>query len=388
MVVVGGGPIGSTVAAQASGVRTAVVEEHPTIGTPVQCTGLVHPRVVELADAKETVLNTITGLRLCFPGGRTVEVPTDEAKAVVIDRQRFDQLLARRAEEEGAEILTGHAFRGFARAGSALKVRLDGPDGERFLTTSLLVGADGFRSGVAREAGLGSCKEIVRGIQVDLDLRLEDQGTVEMHVGRNVAPGFFAWVLPCGEYTRVGLGVSKDHGAPSAHLAAFLKRRGLDGVKRRQLFAGAIPIGPLKRTVADNVMVVGDAAGQVKPLSGGGLFTGMRAARFAAQTAAEVMDEGDLSEKALAAYEARWRADIGKELERGLLIRKVFLGMTDKKFDEVGRMLDREDAKAVLATGDIDYPSKLATPLLRTLPSLVKFSPSVIGTLIRREQRF
>lgn len=380
--------MGSTVAAQASTLRTVVVEEHEAVGSPVQCTGLVHPRVVEMADARDTVLNTITNLRLFFPGGRAVEVPSDEAKAVVIDRRRFDEVLSQRAADEGADVLTGHRFEGFARAGGKLKVRLDGPQGEVFVTTSVVVGADGYKSGVAKAAGLGPCKEVVRGIQADLDLRLEDQATVEVHVGRDVAPGFFAWVLPCGDRTRVGLGVSKDHGTPSGHLASFLKRRGLDGAKRDRLISGAIPIGPPKRTVADNVMLVGDAAGQAKPLSGGGLFTGMRAARWAAQTAVEAIDGNDLSERSLSAYEERWRADIGKELERGLLIRKVFVGLTDKKLDEVGRMLDREDAKAVLATGDIDYPSKLATPLLRTLPSLVKFSPSVISSLIRREQRF
>ena len=134
-------------------------------------------------------------------------------------------------------------------------------------------------------------------------------------------------------------------------------------------------------------MAVGDAAAQVKPLSGGGLIIGMSAARIAAWTAVEATTAGDLSERSLSSYEDAWRADIGREVERGMLIRKVFVGMTDKKLDAAGRMLDRDDAKEVLATGDIDFPSKLARPLLRTVPSLIKFSPHVIGTLLRREQR-
>lgn len=387
-MVVGGGPIGSTVAAFASSLQTVVVEEHEEVGSPVQCTGLVHPRVVEMAGASETVINSITGLKIFFPGGRVVEVPSPETKAMVIDRRRFDELCSRKAETEGADILTNHSFKGFERAGGRLKVRLDGPDGEELLTTDILIGADGYKSRVGKEAGLGPAKEVVRGIQVDLMTRLEDQSKVEVHLGREIAPGFFAWVLPCGDFTRVGLCVAKDHGAPSKYLTSLLRSRGLEEVERKGIASGAIPIGPPKQTYQDNIMIVGDAAAQTKPLSGGGLFTGMRAARWAAQTAVEAIKAGDCSAKRLADYEARWRADIGKELERGLLIRKVFVGMTDKKLADLGKMLDRGDVKDVLATGDIDFPSKLATPLLRTLPSLIKFSPQVIGTLIRREQRF
>ena len=384
LVVIGGGPAGSTVAAHVSGLDTVMVEEHAAVGSPVQCTGLVHPRVVSLASASETVLNTITGFKLFFPGGRMLDVGSDEPKALVIDRRRFDELLSERAVEHGAKLLTGHRFKGFERTADGLRVRLDGPDGPRYLGTPLLVGADGYRSGVGRGAGLGPCREMVRGIQAELDVRLEDQEKVEVHIGSNVAPGFFAWVLPCGDRTRVGLGVSSGHGAPSQYLSALLKRRGLDGARRIALNAGAIPIGPPKRTVADNISLVGDAAAHVKPLSGGGLLLGMRSARDAAQTAMDAVANGDLSERFLSSYEDAWRADVGKEIERGMLIRKVFVGMTDKKLDEAGRMLDRDDVREILATGDIDYPSKLAAPLLRKVPSLIKFSPTVIGQLLRR----
>jgi flavin-dependent dehydrogenase len=110
----------------------------------------------------------------------------------------------------------------------------------------------------------------------------------------------------------------------------------------------------------------------------------MRAARWAALTAVEALKARDLSARRLSEYEDRWRADIGKKLDRGVLIRRAVVKMTDRKLDEVGRLLDRDDAKEVLATGDIDYPSKIASPLLRQVPSLIKFSPQLIGSLIRR----
>jgi geranylgeranyl reductase family protein len=383
VVVIGGGPVGSTFAAQTASCSTVVIEEHDEVGSPVQCTGLVHPRVVEMAHAEDTVLNTITGFRLVLPGGRALEVRSNETKAVVIDRRGFDQVCSSRAEVEGADILTGLRFSGFQREGRKLRLKLKGAQGTQELTTSLLVGADGYKSLVGKEAGLGPAREVVRGIQVDLDLRMDDQSLVEVLLGEKVAPGFFAWVLPCGDFTRVGLGVSNSNGAPRSYLTALIKKKGLEDAKRLNIISGAIPIGPPKRTYADNVLIVGDAAAQTKPLSGGGLYTGMRAARWAAATAVEAIRENDLSAKRLSEYEERWRADIGRELDRGLLIRKVFVNMSDKKLDEVGRLLDRDDAKEVLSTGDIDYPSKIASPLLRTVPSLIKFSPQVIGSLIR-----
>jgi digeranylgeranylglycerophospholipid reductase len=387
VVIIGGGPVGNTFAAQTATFTTVVVEEHAEIGSPVQCTGLVNPRVVEMAQAQDTVINEITGLRLVSPGGRVLEVRSNEVKAVVIDRSRFDRACSERAVQEGADILTGTEFLGFEREGKRLSVKVRGPDGPMSIGADLLVGADGYKSMVGKAAGIGPAKDLVRGIQADLDMKMDDQSMVEVHIGRNVAPGFFAWVLPCRDFTRVGLGVSNGNGTPSSYLTNFLKNKGLENVKRLRTVSGVIPIGPPKKTYADNVLIVGDAAAQTKPLSGGGLYTGLRAARWGAMTAVDALKDGDLGAKRLSEYDAKWRADVGKEIDRGLLIRKVFTNLTDRKMDEVCRMLDRPDAKEVLASGDIDYPSKIASPLLKTVPSLVRFSPQLIGSLIRREQR-
>lgn len=379
--------MGSTFAAQTATFTTVVVEEHPVIGSPVQCTGLVHPRVVEMTQAQDTVLNEITGFKLVAPGGKSLDVHSKEIKAVVIDRGRFDLRCWERAERDGADILPGHEFQGYEREGKRLAVKVRGPDGPVTIETDLLVGADGYKSRVGKISGLGPAKDIIRGIQVDLDMRMEDQGMVEVHIGQKVAPGFFAWVLPCGDFTRVGLGVSPGAGTPNGYLTSFIKKRGLQEEKRLRTMSGVIPIGPPKKTCSDNVLIVGDAAAQTKPLSGGGLYTGLRAARWGAMTAVDALKDQDLSSKRLMEYDTKWRADIGKEIDRGLLIRKVFVNLTDRKMDDVCRMLDRPDAKEVLAGGDIDYPSKIASPLLKAVPALVKFSPQLIGTLIRREQR-
>lgn len=382
IIISGGGPIGNYLASNLRECSVQVMEEHSEIGKPVQCTGLVHPRVVKLANAEESVLNTIKGLRLFFPGGRVIEIKTDEAKAVVIDRCRFDNICCDSAKKAGAVINTNSKILDFKREDNRLNVNCLANGEKSEINTNLLIGADGYKSHVGTCAGLGCAKEIVRGIQSDLEVTMPDQDIVEVYLGKEVAPGFFAWILPCGEFTRVGVGISKGNGIPSRYLDSLIEKRGFSEVNRAQTYSGVIPIGYPKSTYADNIMIVGDAAAQTKPLSGGGLYTGMQCAKYAAETALDAINSGDYSAAFLSAYEEKWQSEIGKELDRGMIVRKVFTGMSDKKLDEAGKLLDKPEAKEILATGDIDYPSKLARPILKAVPSIMKLAPGALKTLL------
>ncbi len=382
IIISGGGPIGNYLASNLRECSVQIMEEHSEIGKPVQCTGLVHPRVVELANAKESVLNTIKGLRLFFPGGRVIEIKTDEAKAVVIDRCRFDNICCDSAKRAGAVINTNSKILDFKREDNRLNVNYLANEEKNEINTNLLIGADGYKSHVGTCAGLGCAKEIVRGIQSDLEVTMPDQDIVEVYLGKEVAPGFFAWILPCGDFTRVGVGISKGNGIPSRYLDSLIEKRGFGEVNRTQTYSGVIPIGYPKSTYADNIMIVGDAAAQTKPLSGGGLYTGMQCAKYAAETALDAINSEDYSAAFLSAYEDKWKSEIGKELDRGMIVRKVFTGMSDKKLDEAGKLLDKPEAKEILATGDIDYPSKLAKPILKAVPSIMKLAPGALKTLL------
>jgi flavin-dependent dehydrogenase len=132
------------------------------------------------------------------------------------------------------------------------------------------------------------------------------------------------------------------------------------------------------------VLLAGDAAGMAKPLSGGGLYTGMTAGRLAAETFIEAFQKDDLSASGLSVYERRWKEEFGSELRSSFRVRQAFVKMTDKDLDKAGVKLDREKARAVLATGDIDFPTALARPLLKAAPSLLTLSPTLIMRLMRR----
>jgi flavin-dependent dehydrogenase len=117
-------------------------------------------------------------------------------------------------------------------------------------------------------------------------------------------------------------------------------------------------------------------------LSGGGLFTGLISAECAAATALEALEKNDLSESSLSSYQRLWKEKIGKELDRGYRVRKVFVRLNDKKLDGAGRLMSKPDVKSILESGDIDRPTDLAPAVLRSVPSLLRFSPQILGSLL------
>ncbi|MGD0818241.1 MAG: NAD(P)/FAD-dependent oxidoreductase [Methanomassiliicoccales archaeon] len=380
LVVVGGGPVGCAVAAiTAERYSTIVLEEHGDAGVPVQCAGLVTARVIDMVGAQDSVLNRITGMVLHFPGGAEIRLDGNETKAVVVDRFKFDQRCKDRAVAAGARYVTGAKFLDYALKENGMMIRADG---HKELHCKLLVGADGYKSSVSKMAGLPPPRDMVKGIECDVDHRMTEQSHVHVYLGNKVAPGFFAWKIPCGNFTRLGLCVSEGNGPPSTYLRSLMEAEKLDGTKRLANYSGVIPLGTRGKTYAERLMITGDAAAMAKPLSGGGLFTGMISAECAAATALEALEKDDISERALSQYQRLWKEKIGRELDRGYRVRKVFVRLNDKKLDSVGRLMSKPDVMVTLESGDIDKPTELAPAVLRSVPSLLRFSPQILGSLL------
>jgi flavin-dependent dehydrogenase len=253
----------------------------------------------------------------------------------------------------------------------------------------MVIGADGVQSAVARFCGIRPPPEILPGFEAELAAVKGPEGTARILVGRDVAPGFFAWLIPSGG-GRGLLGLCCEPGETPA-IRYFERLRGnpalapyIRDARILRYIAGGVPVSAGSASFAERVLLVGDAAGQVKPISGGGVYTGIRCALMAAQTASGALEEEDLSKGRLSAYERKWKGELGRELSIGRRIRRSYVHVTDAQMDELVGMLDRPKLLSLIsARGDIDAPSELAKLLFRQAPGLLKFAGPFIKSLFK-----
>ncbi len=356
VAVVGAGPVGCMAARLLAdrGYETVVLEEHAAVGVPVRCAGLVTPRVLELAGVDgDVVMQEVTGAVVHAPGGGTVHIGGDRTHALAIDRRAFDRDIAERAAAAGADIRCSWKASGLAAVDDGYVVR-----GRDRIRCRHVVGADGVRSFAASALGFPPLDGYVQTLQTVLpDGGAGDE--VDIWVGSDVAPGFFAWRIPAGATTRIGLGVS-----PGAGVMRYFRRllQQLD-VEQGDLQAGLIPMEMRRRFCRNNAALVGDAAGQVKPTSGGGLYPGL----VAGHCLAEALAEGSTD------YRRLFMRRYGRELKRGMWLRRRFVGLSDEKMDAMLEAVDGPLEATVTAHGDIDHPWRVAKEVVKRHPSVLRF---------------
>jgi digeranylgeranylglycerophospholipid reductase len=369
VAVIGAGPAGSMAAKYAAkaGACTILLEEHPAAGWPVQCAGLLGQKAMaesELSPGPH-VLHGMRGATVFSPGGARLDFKASVPRAWVVDRRLFDQAMLARAVAEGANLRLCSSVRRIRREKEGSILSLAG--GEE-IEAKIVISAEGVSALLARRAGIAPPQMILSGAQVQVPFAVEDPEKVEVHLG--AAPGLFAWVIPLDEGSaRIGL-CARDHGCE--RLRSFLKT---DVIKKRlrgspvALNVGGLPMGPAAATAVAGLLAVGDAAGQVKPTSGGGIYPGLVAAKIAGGVAAAAAMEGDGSVLRLMEYDRLWRAALGRELEIGMRVNRMLGKMSDAELDElVGYLAGKPRLiKAIEEHGDIDRPSLLLARMLRHL---------------------
>ena len=389
VLIVGAGPAGSTAAYELSrrGHSVTVIEEHPRVGYPVQCAGLVSRRALALAGSERTVRTAVHGAAVYGPSLGAITFRAPEPRAYVIDRGAWDVELADRAARAGARYELGCRFdRRLEEAGGLVRVswtRSDGTPTE--VAARLVIGADGVTSAVARAFRLRRPVEILPAFEAEFPKSPGDPDQVEVYLSNTFAPGLFGWWIPDGNGgARVGIAAHADGTSARRYfdrlLAYLAKRFGEPLVNPTSFIASGIPIGTVPKTAGDHVVLVGDSAAQVKPLSGGGIFVGMRCAQIASEVADRALRTGDLSAPALHEYDRAWRAEFDEEFSRALALRRFFVRLTDADFDRLIDVLRSSDLlETIVAFGDIDFPTHVARKLLAQSPSLLRLFPKALG---------
>lgn len=375
IVVVGGGPAGAISARYAamSGAKTLIIEEHRAAGSPVQCTGLVSNKTLDVCGIKPGpwVYQEVTGAHIFAPDGSNISIGGEKVRAYVVDRKMFDRNLLKQAVAEGAEVMIGTKAVGLHDTDGMKVLEVVRSGCKMHIKAGVVLGADGVQGSIARWSGLGQVQKMLSGVQIETVYGVADTDHVEVFVGSEV-PGFFAWVVPVSDTTaRIGLCVDPARTQLSAyeHLMRFLTRnpRMMEraGSGFSDMLVGCIPLGPQSCTVGDGVLITGDAAGQVKPTSGGGVYMGALCARIAGEVAAKASLSGDTSRRALMQYDRLWRDAVGSELTVGMRIHKVFGRLDDEDFNELIRFLGDPEVLEIINTyGDIDHPSVLLGKLV------------------------
>jgi geranylgeranyl reductase family protein len=360
-IVVGGGPVGAVAARYAAqkGARVLLVEKGGTPTYPDRCTGIVSPRLLAEADLDQRVIvRKVRGGIIHAPDGRYLRIEAADTRAVVVDRRLFNLRLLEQAQEVGVEFVPQSLVTGLEEGSITIERR----GGTYQAGAGVVIGADGPRSQIAAWTELPPPGQLLLGLQAVTRYRSEEPDLIEVFVDQDLAPGFFAWVVPAEEgIARVGLATHQMKKASSL-LTRFLEKLRLKPLK---INAGLIPFGVRSQTVAGKVMVCGDAAAQAKPTSGGGLYTGIIAAKIAGEVAAAhalASPKGD----GLMTYEKRWRAKLDRELSLGMTLRRLFRNLNNREINFIFDILDNEALLNIITTyGDIDYPSLILKALLQ-----------------------
>jgi digeranylgeranylglycerophospholipid reductase len=365
VAVIGAGPAGAMASKYAvlNGARTLLIEEHASIGSPVQCAGLISKAALTECEMGEGsfVFAKMKGAFVYSPGGDELTIRGKDVKAYVIDRKIFDRALVESSLDGGAELMLKTRFMGLHKG--RISVLSNGERKE--IQADIVIGADGIMSSVGRAAGLPRCRKFLSGIQFEAPYNAKDAEFVEIFTGNKFAPGFFGWAVPFEGMARIGL--SKNMGdRPSLHyLEELIKHPALASRymgSRTEHVVGGIPLGPPERTVTDNVMIVGDAAGQVKPTSGGGIYIGAVCAKIAGEVAARAARR----EASTGDYEKRWRSAVGRELAMGMMIHRSIGKLSDENLNEFIAFLNGPGmSERITEYGDMDHPSVLLKELLK-----------------------
>jgi digeranylgeranylglycerophospholipid reductase len=357
VIVAGAGPAGSAAAQECAklGLSVLCLEEHGTIGYPVQCAGLLSTAAFAECRvlSERSVLNTVSGARVITGTGSELLIDAKKTKALVVDRCTLDREMAEGAANAGAEFRLKTAV--YDVRGNTVSTR--GVNGREEISFGILIAADGPRSTIARLYGMERAQTFLAGIQADMPAACDMQ---YVRIYPDASPEFFGWAIPTGPgRIRVGL---CGRTQVMERFNAFARKF---GTSTSQLVTGTLPLGVMKRTYKNRTLFVGDAAGFPKPTSGGGIYTGIRSARHAAAVAASACEQDLYDDATLAAYESRWQEDFGRELALGYRLfemrQKMSAGDTDA-------LIQALNTPAILRTieeyGDMDRPGALIKKLL------------------------
>jgi digeranylgeranylglycerophospholipid reductase len=369
VIVIGGGPIGSHTACGLAdkGYRVLVLEQKPDLTGRVCCAGIISRQCIESFSIDESViLRRANSARLFSPSGRQIRLWRKETQAAVVDRTAFNKLMADRAGAAGAEYLFSTKAGDIRFQPDRIVVEATANGRRSSYQARVVAIATGFGSKLTETAGLGRPGDFVIGAQAEVEAAVDE---IEVYTGREVAPGFFAWLVPTSPPKALAGLLSRT--TPREYLKKLLltlKTTGKIDHSDVEIGVHGITIKPPKKTYGQRLIVVGDTAGQVKPTTGGGIYFGLLSADIAISNLGRALEQGDLSARSLSGYQKEWQQQLGRELRICYRARRLYERLSDRQIDKIFDITIKSGADKALLEADelsFDWHGKAIARVLR-----------------------
>ncbi len=387
-VIVGSGPAGSVTArfAAETGVKVLIVERRAEVGVPVLCGEGISQKVdhFKVLEGKRWIATKMEGARVFSPNGTKITLSAEYAgneTGYVVYRDIFDQELAREAVQKGAKIMLNTCAVDLLKKDGKIKgIVAQHFDETIKIEADVVVGADGVESRIGKWAGIQTTlkpHDLETCVQYTLCNIDWDSPYCDFFLGKHVAPGGYVWVFPKGkDVANVGIGIlaSLSESGKALHfLDKFIATQPeLKKGEPLRVITGADPVAEPIQSVRDNLLLVGDAARQVDPITGGGLMHAIEAGKYAGVTIAKAVEKQRFDSQTLSDYEIKWKNAFGKKLHRNYVAKEIMLNMEDKTLDMLADSLkdykfEEFSTLSIIKALVTKHPSLLAklTPLMK-----------------------
>jgi digeranylgeranylglycerophospholipid reductase len=355
VVVVGGRVGGSAAAIFASkcDLDVLMLEKRQEIGTPVQCAEATSSKTfktLEIEPSPKYICNEIMGADVYAPDGTHGRLEGEYAEGFILERKIFDKHLAIEAAHAGADIMVKTTVKNLIRNNGKVCGVLAKHMGRTLeIEADVVIAADGVESQIAQMAGLDTLQSpqyLCSCAQYEMVGINTDPHYLQFYFGNKLAPGGYVWIFPKGDdVANVGVGVRSNEETAYYYLKKFTSRMDATPV---ELNVGGVPLsGPVEKTYNDGFMVVGDAAGQVEPFTGGGIHITAHCGRLAGETAADAIKSGDTSANFLKTYEKRWKKEFGDFLNQSLKYRNILDQLNDENMNILADFLSDQDLESI-----------------------------------------
>jgi len=370
VIIVGAGPAGSYIAYElsSSGHAVAVFEEKSAPGLNACCTGIISTECFQSLDlGTDKILTEVNSAKFFSPSGRCLRFQTENVQAYIVNRLLLDKALASKAQSQGAQYYFSSPVIDIIPGRDSIQAETLCSGAREIFSARAVILANGFRPKLPWKLGLGRIKNFLVGAQAEIEAKNVDE--LEVYFGREIAPGLFAWLVPTStNKAYVGLLATSQ---AKLYLQRFLNnlfRQDRITSREVEIEQKAIPVGTLTHSYGDRVLAIGDAAGQVKPITGGGIYFGHLGAKIAAEVLDDALSSDNLTAGQLSRYQKQCKAKMGKEISRGYWARWAYAKLSDRQIEGIFNVLDsRGMAEALLNSNNFsfDWHSRLILAVLR-----------------------